>query len=60
MVTCKNKKVITNGIGQYIKSIYPKILSSSRVRGMFLINKPYFNAINKTNVVSCLKKSKKS
>ena len=41
------------------KSIYPKILTSSRVRGIPLINKSYFSVINTTTVASCLKVSKK-
>ena len=42
------------------KSIYPKILTSIRVRGIRLINKSYFSVINKTTVTSCLEVSKKA
>ena len=35
-------------------SIYPKILRSSRVRGICLINNSYFSVINKTTVTHCL------
>ena len=42
------------------ESIYPKILTSNRVRGIRLINKSYFSVINKTTVASCLKMSKKA
>ena len=41
------------------ESIYPKILTSSRVRGIGLINKSYFSVINKTTVASGLEVSKK-
>ena len=42
------------------KSIYPKIFTSSSVRGIPLINKSYFSVTNKTTVASCLKMSKKA
>ena len=44
------------GIASF-KSIYPKILTSSRVRGIYLISKSYFSVINKTTVAGCLEVS---
>ena len=41
------------------KSVCPKIFMSSRVKGIFLINKSYVSAIDKTTVASCLEVSKK-
>ena len=41
------------GIASF-KSIYPKILTSSRVRGICLINKSYFSVIDKTTLASCI------
>ena len=49
----------TQGIASF-KSIYPKILTSSRKTGICLINKSYFNVIYKTTVLSCLEVSKKA
>ena len=42
------------------KIIYPKILTSSKVRVSRFINKSYFSVINKTTKASCLEVSKKS
>ena len=42
------------------KIIYPKILTSSKVRGSRFINKSYFSVIIKTTKASCLEVSKKS
>ena len=46
------------GIASF-KGIYPKILTSSKVRGICLINKSYFSVIIKTTVARCLEVSKK-
>ena len=42
------------------KSAYPKILKSSTVQGIRLINKSYFSVIYETTVASCLEVSKKA
>ena len=42
------------------KSNYQQILSSSRARGIRLINKSYFSLIDKSTVASCLEVSKKT
>ena len=40
--------------------IYPKIFTSSKIRGVGLINKSYFSFINKTTVASFMEVSKKA
>ena len=62
---CKNNKYLMvwvniikfRGIATF-KSIYPKILTSSRVRGICLFNKSDFSVINKSDMASCLELSK--
>ena len=40
------------------KTIYPKVFTSGRVRGICLFNKSYFSVIDKTTVATCLEASK--
>ena len=42
------------------QSIFPKIITSSKVRGIHLISKFYFSIIIKTTMVSCLQVSQKA
>ena len=42
------------------KSIYPKLLASSSVRRIRIINKYYFSVINKTTLTTCSKMGKKA
>ena len=52
--------IITHlGIGSF-QSIFPKIITSSKVRGMHLINKYFSSILIETTMVSCLEVSQKA
>ena len=63
LVTYKNPKTLTcakvPAIGSF-RSIYLKILMSSRFTGIRLINKSCFSVIDKTAVAICLEVSEKA